>query len=141
MIIQRGNRLFHSGPIPLPFSRSPYHGAGLYASGSTVDEYRVSLTASQAATLCSQVNRAVSEDLHLCPSCECSFVSMIVHVSAREVIAAAVSPQGMFCYTMLQKYLQAQSLVWVFVGGGILVNISLAVSCAVLVVAADLGIM
>jgi len=42
---------------------------------------------------------------------------------------------------MLQKYLQAQSLVWVFTIAGLLVNVALVVCCSVLIVAADMGVM
>ena len=42
---------------------------------------------------------------------------------------------------MLQKYLQAQSMVWVFVGVGILMNVALVASSAIFIVGAKLGIM
>ena len=40
---------------------------------------------------------------------------------------------------MLQKYLQAQSLVWVFVVAGLLVNVILVIFCAIFIVGAKMG--
>ena len=42
---------------------------------------------------------------------------------------------------MLQKYLQAQSVVWMFVVSGMTVTIVGVIVCAVLVVVAELGAM
>lgn len=50
-------------------------------------------------------------------------------------------PQALVAFNMLQKYLQAQSLVWVLVVSAILVNVAQVVCCWVFIVAADWGIM
>ena len=47
--------------------------------------------------------------------------------------------QGLVVYIMLQKYLQAQSLVWVFVVAGLLVNAILVIFCAIFIVGAKMG--
>ena len=49
--------------------------------------------------------------------------------------------QALITYTMLQKYLQAQSLVWVFVAAGFLVDVVLLICCGVFIVWLGLGIM
>ncbi len=42
---------------------------------------------------------------------------------------------------MLQKYMQAQSLVWIFIAIGAFVDVATVVFSAIFIVGADLGIM
>ena len=49
--------------------------------------------------------------------------------------------QALVAYTMLQKYMQAQSLVWIFVLAGLAANVVLLVFCGILIVGANLGVM
>lgn len=51
------------------------------------------------------------------------------------------SLQALVTYTMLQKYMQAQSLVWIFVFAGLAANVVLVALCGIFVVGANLGVM
>ena len=62
--------------------------------------------------------------------------------TGEEVFVIQFSPlQALVAYTMLQKYMQAQSLVWIFVLAGLAANVVLLVFCGILIVGANLGVM
>jgi hypothetical protein len=56
------------------------------------------------------------------------------------VIPSSLPQQGLVVFTMLERYLQAQSLVWVFVVGGVIVNIAVVIVCSIFIVAVDMDV-